>query len=489
MNTLLKPSVLLLIVLIIMGCQHDELTQEESTSTDYTTKSTVVNAKLKATRISGAAPLAVQFRAIGTTHKDQNLDTFKALGYHFTFGDPGSGTWKHSGKSKNSQIGGPIAAHVFETPGTYTVSVRAQDATGNFSDASVTITVTDPNTVYSGANTVVISTNTDVTGAPNGAQLLTNQTNWPVWESGKRYLLMSGQDFTAFGNIKLFQKEDVQVGKNGTGADPVVGNVGIDTGRLPVGNFSKRIAISDLYVGDVQVAAGTDIAFIRGTNASFFVGGTVEYWVENGTQDQADNLKWPENIFMYEATNIVRRTNYVVSVAAQARGFNILGSELANSVQHNIRPYYLINGLIAHNHLYGAATSKVNIKLQGDGLVEKETEPLAKNSLNSATRWVVITDNKIGDGSAQKNVWAIAVQPENGTLQQGVQDVIVENNNFVSDFQREVVLGGRRLTERGSTSSGPHSAITSNRIDHMPASWDGPYVVDGEQIIPDEPGS
>ena len=203
----IMPLFLTIILIVISSCNSsEEITDEKE-------EAQVVTVELKASRISGPAPLAVQFSAIETTHANSDIDTFRELGYHFIFDDPTSGTWTHSGKPKNSQIGGPIAAHVFETAGVYTVKVRAQDSEGNFSDISIVITVTNPNTVYNNTNTVVISTNANVPSSPDGATILKNQTSWPDWESGKRYLLMPDQDFTSFGNIDIYQVQDIQIGK------------------------------------------------------------------------------------------------------------------------------------------------------------------------------------------------------------------------------------------------------------------------------------
>ncbi len=455
----------------------DDPAGEDPPGNDPPTENTKVSAKLKASRLTGPAPLAVQFDAIGTTHDDSDLDTFRELGYHFYFDDPTSGTWKHSGKSKNSQVGGPISAHVFEKPGTYTVRVRAQDSAGNFDDKSVVITVTDPDTVYSGENTVVISRTTNTSGAPSGAQLLTNQTSWPQWESGKRYLLMAGQDFSSFGDIRIYENENIQVGKIGSGADPIVKQVNVDRGTAP-SNWSKGVVILDLNAERVTVPnSSEDVYVIRGSNGGISIGSSVKHWVvDKGNED----LIWPENIFIYESRG--------VGAWVLSRGVNIIGVEMSDPREHNIRTAYLVKAFIAHNLLYRAARTKHNIKIHAEGIARNENERLVKNSLSSATRWVVVANNTMGNGEPQPNGWAMTVCPENGNKQQGVQDVIVENNNFASQYNIQVILGGIRLTERGNTSIGEYKLKLSNSVHQLPAEWDGPYFTDAEQIIPDSPG-
>lgn len=125
----------------------------------------------EASRTSGLAPLAVFFDA-GVAASTESSAPFHDLDYTWDFGDPDSGTWGPSGKSKNTDKG-PLAAHVYETAGTYTASLTVRDSNGMVgSPTEFTITVTD----FSAANTTCISTGTDFTGCPAGATTRPNIT-------------------------------------------------------------------------------------------------------------------------------------------------------------------------------------------------------------------------------------------------------------------------------------------------------------------------
>ena len=79
---------------------------------------------LVSSRVSGVAPLAVFFDATGTT-ASSTPRPFHDLEYRWDFGDVGSGTWttgSSAGVSSRNTATGPVAAHVFETPGTYTIA-------------------------------------------------------------------------------------------------------------------------------------------------------------------------------------------------------------------------------------------------------------------------------------------------------------------------------------------------------------------------------
>lgn len=89
-----------------------------------------------ASRLSGVAPLAVFFDATATT-ATATTRPFHDIEYKWNFGDPAGSpvngtTWTNgsrAGASSRNAATGPVAAHVFETPGTYTVALTAFDGT------------------------------------------------------------------------------------------------------------------------------------------------------------------------------------------------------------------------------------------------------------------------------------------------------------------------------------------------------------------------
>ncbi len=107
-----------------------------------------ITVSLVPNRTSGVAPLAVFFDATDTKSTN-TVRPFHELLYQWNFGDPNSGTWATSKKSKNTATGG-VSAHVYEVPGTYTVSLVVTDADGNTATESIVITVDDPNVVFGG---------------------------------------------------------------------------------------------------------------------------------------------------------------------------------------------------------------------------------------------------------------------------------------------------------------------------------------------------
>jgi len=125
-----------------------------------------------ASRTTGVAPLYVHFSA-DFTGDPAAARGFRDFEYSWNFGDPASGYWGTNGASRNLAKGG-VAAHVYEKPGTYTVSLFVRDSWGKLGQNFFTIKVDDPDQYYAGNKTVCVSdvASNDFTGAPPGALLV-----------------------------------------------------------------------------------------------------------------------------------------------------------------------------------------------------------------------------------------------------------------------------------------------------------------------------
>ncbi|MCP4338142.1 MAG: PKD domain-containing protein, partial [Desulfobulbaceae bacterium] len=124
---------------------------------------------LTASRTSGVAPLGVVFTA-NFSNSDSNSKSFHDLEYSWSFGDPSADTWAVSGVSKNSDKG-PVAAHVFNNSGNYTITLTIRNATGETTNQELSIQVNDPEVVFSD-NTICFSNQQDFDGCPAGAETL-----------------------------------------------------------------------------------------------------------------------------------------------------------------------------------------------------------------------------------------------------------------------------------------------------------------------------
>lgn len=434
---------------------------------------------LTASRTSGVAPLAVLFDATGTTSNVGTItDTFREPIYTFDFDDPGSGTWPISGLSKSIQIGGPLAAHVFETPGTYTVSVSAP----NGNTATVDITVQDPAVVYPGAQTVFISASGNFAGAPAGAQTL---TSIPTIVSNRRYIFRDGESFGAL-DIPHGVTGNLYTRSNTASERPQIAACNLGGMWPPDRNYPEDHTFVGLeFRGQVvQWVTGRRITLhkcaqsVTADSKGVFPASAIDYWAG---QVGAGNVYQPREIFVSEhyARGNLSADTHVFGAAAYSA---VIGCDLMTANQHTIRFGRGYKMFMGHNAARGVSSDGIRhaLKFHGGGL-SPYTDEYATSGGTWATRYLVIANNLFGDAT-DNNQWTVALSPQNGVSAEGLEDVIAENNRFVRGSQTvsDLTLGGRRMTSRGNTlvGGGAITVSTNSHADALPAEWRGPYYLE-----------
>jgi hypothetical protein len=415
----------------------------------------------------------VQFDATG-------MGAFNGV-YSFNFGDERGQSWAISGLSKNTQTGGPIAAHVYDLPGTYTVTVGG---------STLTVTVQNPDTVFAGTNTICVSTSATYTGCPTGAA---TQTTLPSAYAGKRVLLRRGESFGTIAPRNI--DAGFQVGAYGTGAKPIVGGV-----RAQVGT-STAPWVNDWTVMDLNIGSGAvyvepttsrfllyrnDITTPGSTTGMVDMGSTAVYYYDNGVAAVRSALHWPKEVFIVE--NYIRgvvqdnaRPNIVIM--GMYRKSVIMGNDADRADEHTMRLFLAADMFIGHNFFGGTHFSGGGVgirhatKIHSSGL-DPITE-LLSGTRSPASARVVFANNVVGTASFPGS-WMVTLQPMNDTSVQGVEDFIAENNRFYRgpNSSADLTMGGRRMTARGNTlavGGGNANVSTNFQNDAMPTSWKGPY--------------
>ncbi len=180
-----------------------------------------------ASRFTGVAPLSVFFDATATT--GAVTQPFHELNYSWNFGDPAGGaTWSYGTGSNNSKnaASGPVAAHIFETPGTYTVTLTVTDGVNTVSNACMQIAVQNPDIVFSGTNTICLNrTPGALAGCPAGALEVTDaagdfDATIPAnLATGKRLLVRRGETWFTSSQTVLNKNGPWILGAYGAGAE------------------------------------------------------------------------------------------------------------------------------------------------------------------------------------------------------------------------------------------------------------------------------
>jgi hypothetical protein len=419
-----------------------------SQSATVTVAAGQITPSLVPSRASGVAPLAVFFDATATSAAATNRP-FHELEYRWDFGDTASGSWTSTPGMPNlsrNHATGPVAAHVFESPGTYTVTLRVLDGTAT-ATRSVQITVTDPDTVFA-ANTLCVGNSQPLAGSggcPAGAAVLAS-SDFDAAINGniagrKRILFRRGDTFVSNDNASVRLNGPGLIGAFGSGAAPLVNITGnnyaiqLSSGGTP---GIKDWRIMDLEINGnsgtqtngVQAEGAIDQATLLrlnihhvhfGVQLSPFIldyyGGQHRLWDEFAVVDSTIR------------TIVGGGGGYGLYVGAQR--FALMGNVLRDSSasEHILRTPNIVKAVISHNDMSLPAPAKHVVKLQAHVFDVSPT---------GFSEQIVMSDNKFTGGAGAD--WTVTLGPENAQKDEKVRQVIVERNWFAPHPGQGVAL-------------------------------------------------
>jgi hypothetical protein len=403
-------------------------------------------------RTSGVAPLGVFFDASATTGTAATTPFFD-LAYCWEFGDPTSGVWGTNGRSRNEHKG-PVAAHVFETPGTYEVTLRIRDSLGRVVEDSVTITVTDPSAVFSGTNTICFSTSGNFTGAPAGATQVTISTLTdvqPYIAAGKRLLLRSGDTFPAGSGATFNVSGPGHFGSFGSGALPVIDATGFssvqilqvatDDDNLEDWRFVDLDCSSDATNSRFFAAEGSadDITVLRckcrGASAAVVSYTTLDFYNNNGSPGHTMYTGW----FFHDCDfgQVVGGAGRLV-LGVSGINYSIQGCLLDDSTagEHVLRIFYFDTCVIANNELSKAPVFRLVIKMHDANYSGINGPGL---TVGKPTQKVQTSDNSF-DASTGDQDWIVAMGPQNSTFDERLSLLLIERNFFSGNADTQACL-------------------------------------------------
>lgn len=415
-----------------------------------------ISLSVEANRISGVAPLSVFFDTAGTT-AEATERPYHDLAYCWDFGDEEAGSFATTGLSKN-QGRGPTVGHVYETPGTYTVTVSARDAEGRATSVALEIEVTDPEEVFA-STTTCVSSSGNFDGCPEGGEQVTATSMGDVQEAvapGNRILFRRGDDFTGGlslntqgpGLIAAFGDESAARPKVNTG-----GTVFRVSGQEP--DFADwRIVDFDIEGDGGENSAGVsisgkanDILILRMRGIS--LGAPVEapdsvldYWNANGNpgHDAVDGL----TIADCELADIVGGSGHNATYVAAHR-LLILGTIYRNSTEgeHLLRTPWIDRGWITSSTFAESPAPRHLVKMHAPPYTNEQSIGYQRY-----TERVVLSDN-IFDGAGGHD-WSVSIAPKNDTSDERVRDIIIERNLFLPgpSVQASVALSASDVTVR-----------------------------------------
>jgi hypothetical protein len=396
-------------------------------ATTSTSTSGAVTAVLVASRDKGYAPLAVHFDATGSTSATAGISdpaqggTFRQIKHAFDFGDPNSGTHSISGLSKNSEpSGGGLAAHVYDTAGTYVVKVTSTDGSGSTATASVTITVNDPSVL----TTYAISKTGNFTGAPAGSTHLT-QSTLPTFSSNSRYFFNRGEDWSSVQIVIADPLTNVHIDAYGTGANPTFASVAVGMDRPRTANFTTDIRISNVttVTSGMGVQNGSRVLFYKCN--SLPESGVGQSWTatDKSMYIQPSDFINTHEIFYVDCQLLGDGTSGNYNLIGNCSRLVFLNTYSKGTTVGNIRLSGWERGVTRHCRMESPTVNTFHaMKVHSGGtnayddnwLKSGGTNPTTGGSINWTTSKLVFANNYFGggDNGAIAN-WTVAVCPQN----------------------------------------------------------------------------
>jgi len=437
------------------------------------TDTSVYEVPRNVSRVLGVAPLNVFFTAGMNNSTTTNKD-FHTKYYQWDFGDQNSGVWGTSGKSRNNETG-PVATHLFENSGVYTVNLTISDETGVIDTDQFEITVIDPDEFYAGNKTVCVSdtTNNNFQGCPAGALNLStdNLADFVNYlDSGIRVLLHRGSSWNIDSTITMPSNSTLtSISAYGACQNPDEQNICENNPRLILAGNSRifstskthDLRIMNLYLDGTTYAASAIAGNFNIRQLLIYklktIGFTLAFNNETGREKDSD---YTSDISII-SSNFYDTSGMTVWIGSER--LNIMGCIFANSKEtHVVRIYYSYKGVVSHNIISGASYQVTQglhaLKFHGP----KESLIGSYSETGSAgkpfrSKFNMVANNTFGSSGP----WPVSIGPQNGVSDERLSDFIIEKNQVFSDFGTQ----NTKVPSIGLMVEGRYQTIRNNIID------------------------
>lgn len=367
-------------------------------------------------RASGTAPLAVFFDATATTDSAVTYP-FHELLYIWDFGDSGSGTFSYGARASISQNAayGPLAAHVYQTAGTYTPTVTVFNGYASKKYTLPDVVVAAADTTFSTTNTTCVSTSGDFTGKPTGASEVTS-SDFDValaaaLGSGKRVLFRGGETFTSTAKVSF------------TGSLAHIGSFGTGRALVQTASGSEEILRVSSTASDLRVV---NIDFSgTGTNDSSFMSFQNTAWTNclvlscyiHDFENYLGGANWANSggsglfVFGNRLESPASGSTLDMILAGEGSKVAIVGNncDQNNLGQQNIRLNKIDKYVVSCNTVSNALTAKELIAFRSDSGLDSQ--------------YGIVSDNACTLGNSY-----VGIFPSSANTGLGVFDMIIERN-------------------------------------------------------------
>jgi hypothetical protein len=327
------------------------------------------------------APCAVTFDATLTV-KTGEAEPLENLLYSWDYGDRAkeNETWAYGARpntqSKNRDFG-YIGGHVYDTPGTYYVTLTVTDSSGKVNAIRQQIVVTDPDVIFAGNKTICFSNDADFTGAPAGSVQVTTSTLDDVTSraaAGKRYMFKRGHTFDRAVNTTQFTNlSNVQFCSFGSGALPKLRATAAGASCIYI--FGNNGIVNNYQIYDLEfinVPLTTDVTAVRVTMPSSLKTITSPYGLMTFYRIKTSKIRLPGLSGNCGAVvecygDVLGASGAVGMFGSDAHDCMWIGNfcDNNNTAEHTIRIQGGQRNIIAHNHAANPAATKHVLTIRG----------------------------------------------------------------------------------------------------------------------------
>jgi PKD repeat protein len=384
-----------------------------------------MTAMTTANRTSGVAPLLVFFDAVDVVASGSGVpqsspespwlwssgvyqpSDYEGILYEWNFGDSNSGTWTPTGLSRNTATG-YTAAHVFETAGTYTVSLTVTDTGGTVYSYSQSITVS----AISGTTYYVASNGSDANnGTSTNTPFLTVEHGLTMAAANRSILLRRGDTFNE-GPLVASGTGPLIIGAYGAGNRPIINSSASGDPGTP--EFPVRLTGTDWRVMDVEIqgtgwcalqAEGSPGLYLR----CFVNSNGIVVGIGGSTGNQSTPL---DGVGFVECE--VDSSNLYGGYLEARRGV-VMGNNIHDiSGSHVLRVPQMHHGVISNNRLWWTDAARHSLKLHSRAV---------DDGFLGWTQFVVISDNIV-----YGNQEPVHFSPQDTGADEIVSHVVYERN-------------------------------------------------------------
>lgn len=429
--------------------------------------------------------------------------------YEWDFGDPASGDWPTSSLPRNRDFG-YVAGHVYEAPGTYTVTLQVTTTAGATVEYTEQIDVADPEAVYAGVRTACVSTGTDFAGCPPGAQHVTTTdvASFAAFVGSQRRVLLRRGDawlWPVGAPLVLTTEGPFTLGAFGPCVNPdrlgICANAPVLDASGPGTSADEAIVL--YHARDIRIL---DLAFLcTGDRAA--IGGVTEMHQvlflrlrSRGFNTPVGNSHWETEDFDQLAlvsSDLAEAGSNVVYIGGTRLG--LLGNVLRDAGEsHVVRLWQAYRAVVGHNEVSGSSVSGTSgrhaLKLHGPS--EDVIASTEGNQLDNRTQHVIVHDNVFGSSGP----WPAAIGPQDSGRDERLSDIIFERNRLypsygtqsASPVQAALHVWARNVTVRNNVFSGVGSANGYRAVVVEPRGVEPPPVnvrIYNNTVYLPEPGS